>query len=504
MTARNGHDPLRINTSELVAILSGKKTVDHDTLHRYPDFWRRFLKRSFVEEFFQGGEAEQPLRSFETCEHAAINIVAAFSTPSAFKKASPAVFLPVCWKQAPHNSQLPETLRNVADNVKKELTLSPSLRERLLPEETEKLVASSGLHWAFDDWANIDLRALKLSADSAYAALASGLIAELMPDVNFESNALFVTGTRSRNRKGWAAGAMPQKVQAAIALNFNSFVFPYSKENSHFQTVKDSFKAQHPERNDVPKGWYLAESEEDLFHAVQSVFTACGSEPERIFMDDDCRNPLTSEARAWYLMQANNETANNFYDRKLLPGVVAKNQPVVDGVLGGDAATFGSVDYLLSTVSHSIELTYLSLKLLNPKQTTLFLLPDRSDSFSGDEVKRQKQEIERKAFTRSSVKPEFLEVENSTAALADITKFVQQIPRSLEKTTVIDLMPGKRSITLAMLEGAQPRDYLLSWWTDTDRVTKRVVPGSEKIIIHQVQADRSARMVKRLNVLDTA
>ena len=469
-------------------VLSGNALDVKSRVEANPDFWRRFvcpekLGQLATNEMLGEVDLRGPLQSGKQAPgFCSIPVVVRNNTQ--FPHAADAIILPVRWiKVETHDfdGRLPQSINKIANEIQMEVAESPKLLERL--ERDSKVVASKGdyqLTWAFDSWNNVDLSNLELHPDSAFAPLAVGLISLML---GLESDGqLLVTGVRSSGYR-WSVGEdhFEPKIAVALAFGFTRFALPKVNAITK-ETLTIVARSRKIDPNISPLRQAFLRNEEDLYLAVLPGLMMAGHPPPKDASKD--------EQRDWYLSLPTNKEAGDYYQSTLLNQITENNLDAV-----ADIICESDIQLFFSVLSHNVELTFLALRLFRPSQAVLFWTRDESVSLRDDPMHKRLTLVQQHVEELNQIEAEKRKIAIVSKPLNDLSiGMLNTIQETVQKTvrkgtTILDLMPGKRTMILAMLEGAHVNDKAIGWITETDVATRRVVPFTEELAVWRVASD---------------
>lgn len=421
----------------------------------------------------------QPLKISNQPGH--IIVSAIVKGQARWRHANPAFMFPLKWTQSPHSEKVPCALVEVAKQVSERLRASPRLIEQSQSADAmARLQADWGLSWSLSDWQDVNLSALPLSPESAWAPLTLGLASAIVG--THLSDDLLATGFWDSEKNVWTVGpaTLPAKLSTGFQAGRQLFVVPASvaQDARSFLRLHDQKKAMVVELVDDP---------DDLYAGVLPGLLQSGTEPTSA-------EPLQQQID-WYLSRATNNESDDYYYKVLLPAiaVIRRNE------LAGTEISNWRPGYLLSIVSNSEVLIPLTSLIFRPRKLQLIYTHDTPQSRGMEE---RFNKFESWLTEIKKIHPELSEVELLRPlvvddALESLPKFVdclKRIPRDAGKPSVlIDSTPGKRAMQLAMLQGAQQGDRILCWWHNTHLANRRPIPFSEKMLLWEVTAENMLR-----------
>lgn len=446
-----------------------------------PEFWIWFLKREVSRELAHWarsvGTSEQveAWQRFPTVAnlpgHLVVPVVPFPSKQDQFhwRLAAPSFGLPIQWTRSGHGEGLPNDLVATAQQVRDCLAESPRLRE----QDALAGIDRCGVRWS-GGWSDVDLSGLKLHPESAWAPLAIGLISLLRNRTL--SNRLFVTGYWDREVNRWAvrASTLPHKLESARDWGRTLFAVPSGSLPFVLAAVEDSGVAN-------AKCVGLRDSATDLAEGVRPALALAGIEP------DDSRESKVN----WYLDCATTNEAREYYESQLLDEIVQHHRAQEWHVAHQDLFAVRP-KALVSIVSNSPELVKLAVVLFRPESCHLIYTQEEGgvmERFYEQTASWMLRRNTDPAAQRCAPVPHA--VHDSAAALGTLAGIVTALERTPGAGPVlIDMTPGRRPMSMALLEGSRQGDRVLCWWTDTDRLTRRAVPFTEFPLLWEITAER--------------
>lgn len=388
--------------------------------------------------------------------------------------AAEAAVLPVKWAVSSGNTSggLPQSLSDCAQRV-----LEHSRRSLRLQEQyREMLNLNWTLQWSMSSWKDVDLTQLLLLPESAFAPLSAGLLAAVSRVAL--SRDFFCTGQWDEEHSRWFVNnqTLQRKLQKAVDLGYRRFVVP-----SRSKSTLENFLQLRELGTDVVQTKTLYD-DADLDAALAGVLTIAGS-PPRI------DSPL-DDRESWYDSIRDELSARAFYESHLMQDAVA----VAKRHLASGSIDNWEPTTIVSIVSNSSELIKLATQTFHPENCVLI--------HTGGAISKQVLELtrwlekQRSQATKPNCPryedPEKTEVPDNVDSLAQIVQLVSAIPRTIDPATgssgvLLDVTPGKRTMTLAILQGAQKGDRILCWWHDTSAYNRRAKPLSVQPLIWEVR-----------------
>ncbi len=361
-----------------------------------------------------------------------------------------AAILPVRWTKSPaHCAGLPQTLLEVAQRVRE--ALSESTVADLLAERES--IHDFHLDWVDARWNNWDFQNLPLSANSAFAALAIGLLSAVH-DTPIHSN-FIATGAYHEGR--WSVSGLEFKLRHAIEHGFKRFAVPDANRNS--VPFKDVSAVEGLRDNT------------DLHEAIRAACLLAGDEPTG--------NDPMEQRLAWYHALTSHKRAFEYYCECLIDDVVKLAREKIEPF---DIAP-GSVDDLILIQSNSDELVLLSARVFEPRRLhVIHAGEDMKQRWqqSEAEIRRMLPDLETTAYA----------VSDDVTGLGSIRKIVADLPRRAgsidcrsQSGVVIDALSGRRVMSLAMTDASRVGDRMICWWQDQHPQTKRSEPMSLKPLV---------------------
>lgn len=268
-----------LNVQELSRLLDLDLRELERAISALPHIFRWFANaevcRYFVEKNSHDTNLQhawrQPLTISNKPGH--VIVVAAVQAAERWRHATRAFMLPLKWTQAPHAGNVPHSLLEVADQVSERLRSSLRLNEQLQSADASaRLQATWGLSWSPADWHHLDLSALPLSAESAWAPLAIGL-ASAMLDTHL-SDDLLATGFWDSEQNAWSVGpeTLPSKLSAGYEAGKRLFVVPASVA----QDARSLFRLNEQKDAQVVE---LVDDPQDIYAGVLPGLLQAGAEP---------------------------------------------------------------------------------------------------------------------------------------------------------------------------------------------------------------------------------
>jgi hypothetical protein len=381
--------------------------------------------------------------------------------------AARAFLLPLCWQSGPHSPLTPQSLRELADSVLIEMFKSKSLREHFPEARTDW-----GIHWSEARWQDVDLADLAVSPESAYAPLAIGL-ASAVQDQRLATE-LLTTGHRNPDSGRWEAHAETLKLKLAAGIEAGKKKFAVPRGD--VDAVKGYCKLNQIDVQVVG----LEDDPGDLYRAVQPAVLLAGMEP----------GPQAPRADrvTWYLTRPANEEAAVFYQRAIMNDVIGDMKMVLESA----GLKQWRPEHLVSIVSVSDELVVLALELFSPTYCHLIYTRDNQD------MKRRFKNIatwvenENMVSGANKITLQPVPIEDSHGSLGTLVTVVEELERNGNSGSVlIDSTPGKRAMSMSVLQGSKRGDRVLCWWHDTHPGTRRALPFSLEMLLWEVGSDRA-------------
>lgn len=352
------------------------------------------------------------------------------------------------------------------------------------------------LEWAPSTWSGVDLRDLNVTPESSFAPLAIGLVAAasgVHSDAQFIASGSFDDGSWRLN----AEGAL-SKFGFALRLGFRRFAYPRSMSN-----IVDHLLAEHLPSEGAD------ESRADL-HAVQRFTLPNVDAQTNLYRSMHRCLPIAGlepgvkhsiDQRLQWHATLSRKPAQEYFVRCLLADVVEKSR--MD--LNWKQLENASQRKLIAVFSQSVDLLWQSWMLIQPQELNILCTQDLRQECDRFVAELQQYIQSHPENTEAwACKVQVIEVESSIKCLSQISLALQHrkdVPDAAESPrdwngTVIDLTSGRRSMQLAELQGAQPGDRLLCWWSDTVNDTRR--PDLTRCIplMWQIDADGKLRRVE--------
>ena len=390
--------------------------------------------------------------------------------------------LPVMWVDSQTSSghqrdgwqKLPASLNELGQKVVDAVRRSPSAAHHFT--ELDQLLAPGRWTLAFvkeENWGNVDLSMLELSADSSWAALSCALIARCN---GFKfGDPLFATGCFETEHGGWSVGigSLEAKLSAAINAGVNSIAVPRNSLAAVEQLIaelirpSDDFAAA--DLPDPPQVIALKD-DQDIFRAVKPILQEM-TQPPTVEDDDDAKNN-------WHQTLATVADKREYYCRCLLPEVAQRNRTRL-----GDVRQAQHVKHLVSIISWQWELLLLNMEVYQPENKLFF--------HTKGGMKNELDQMLSVCRGSQGEKIGAVEVRNSLAGNDGLRKMAEEVDKIERKPgeLVFDVMPGRRAMQMMLLPAARPGDLVHCWWVDTGGVANTVLPMSVKPMLWQIDDD---------------
>ncbi len=449
----------------------------------FVDFKRREAIAKRLDDANLAHQWRQPLRTSNQPGHFVVPVV--LKQSERWPLASPAFLLPLEWVPGDHFTAIPKTLSDVADQVVECMRQSPRLLEQLTASDQQDILSQAwGLRWSPAAWEHVDLSAASLSPESAWAPLAIGFASAVLQQV-LDAD-LFATGHWDATKNLWQVGpeTLPDKLNAGLGAGKTLFVVPSQnvpRVDGYLRTVSSEQVANPP----ITIG--LADSNQgDLYEGVMAAVMQAGLEP-------DVAAPKASRVD-YYLTRGTNQQADDFYRRNLLNSIAAERRSDLER----SKLKNWQPEHLVSIVSNSDVLIQLAVLIFRPKQLHLIYTRDGQVSFGMHKrfmalenwLMQEQQLISSGNMHEKAIDDDLLE-------LPELAKYVANLSRGAGRTDVlVDATPGKRAMSLAMLEGVKKGDRVLCWWHDTHKATRRPIPFSEKVLLWQTESGGALRRLE--------
>lgn len=428
--------------------------IDENTIHRLDGVRSQaicFLAKEDREELanLTGNEAwRKSIRAVSQPGLAMVPVVV--DDRNRYPLLAPAAILPVRWTESPvHGDGLPQTLLEVAQRVREALSQS-TVADRLAKGES---IREFHLNWVDTCWSDWDFQNLPLSADSAFASLAIGLLSAVR-DTPIHSDFL---ATGAYHDGQWRVSGLEFKLQHAVEHGFTRVAVPYADRRRASDRPFPAVEALH---NNM-----------DLGEAIQAACLLAGDRPGK---DAPLRNRL-----AWYHALTSPKQAFEYYCECLIDDVVKLAR---EKIRPFDIAP-GIVDDLITIQSNSDELVLLSARVFQPKRLHVIHAGEgmaerwrRSEA----EIRRMLRDVETTAYA----------VSDDLTGLDSIRQIIANLPRRdvsmdcrSQSGVLIDALPGRRVMSLAMTDASRVGDRMICWWQDQHPPTKRPEPMSLKPLV---------------------
>jgi hypothetical protein len=462
-----------MNADELIQLLGkrpGSSREELKGLARNHDVLRFFLNASGRGEIAEVFRDEYPgwrEQASLPASPGAVGVPVTLDHQRKLPMAAEAAVLPVRWTYAAEQSgMLPASLVDCARRVLDRARQSPRWQDQY----RDRLQADWTLQWSLDAWQNVDFSQLSLLPESAFAPLSVGLLSALA-DVAL-SRDLFCSGQWDEEQCRWHVNnqTLLRKLQQSLDLGYRRFVVPASSK----ATVENFLKLHETAVESLQTK--TLQDATDLDTALAGVLVIGGSSPQ----PDD---PLP-DRESWYDSLRDEESAREFYETHLLSDAIR----VAKDHLGKGELAGWSPQTLVSIVSHSAELIKLASLMFAPKHCVLI----HTGGSIGKSVTKLTQWFDESSDRPGYADPNSSEVPDDVDSLEKIVSIVGSLPRNIDPATgssgvLLDVTPGKRTMTLAILQAAQQGDRILCWWHDTSRYNRRAKPLSIQPLIWQVQ-----------------
>jgi hypothetical protein len=372
---------------------------------------------------------------------------------------------------------LPTSLVQLAEDVKGWLGDSGTLRERY-----GKLESRWRIEWSdLNDWNGVDLSELSLSPESAWAPLAVGLISAISQIA--VSNELMITGCWDSRQNRWMVGLDTLQFKLKSAIRWGRTKFAVPKEA--LETAKKAIREIVSELNNEPDRQLpvslspdeideqvtaLTDRTEDPFIAIRPALWFAGMEP----------GESEGERANYYLERPTSKNAREYFVDRLLNDIVTKQR---EHLRRDHQILTWQPESLVSIISHSPELVLLAASLFHPRECHLIYTEETDSNMRPyfDEIAAW--------LSRTKSRPIPHPVKDDRSGLSELHQLVSQLPRPHEHTVLIDSTPGRRPMSLALLQGAKKGDRILCWWTDTCVHTRRPRPFSEFPLLWEVMGE---------------
>lgn len=386
--------------------------------------------------------------------------------------AAEAALLPIHWTDCDSDSEnVPRGLQMLAQDVLEHARRSPRLRDQY----GDRLSRRWTIQWALDAWQKADFSDLPLSPESAYAPLSVGLVSAIsgLPLIR----EFFCTGQWNAATASWNVNrqTLERKLGAAIDLGLRRFVVPASSSRTLEHYLEGKVGGERVELQTA-----VLRDDPDLDAAIADANVIAGWPPKR-------EDSLEVRER-WYDSIRDESTAREFYDSHLIDDA---KEAASEQLEKSDLHQW-SPDTLVSLVSHSSELIRLAALTFRPKRCILI----HTDEQSGGSIKQALCDL-RNWFGQDKGRaphggPDYVQVSGTMESLDKIVEVISEVPRGAvdsdgKSGVLIDVTPGKRTMILAMLQGARAGDRVLCWWHDTAPHNRRAIPSSVQPLIWKVQ-----------------
>jgi hypothetical protein len=362
-----------------------------------------------------------------------------------------AMLLPLIWKPGfDHSSRLPMHLREVASQVVAVLA----------EEEVPGLVAARwGLHLAIED--DLDLSAITLRCESAWASLAAGLIVAAeggRPDTD-----VWATGEWSPTPRQFSpVDGLEAKLALATEYRAGKFFVPPMQ-------LEDARKAT---SGTGPQLASLDAEKRTLYHVVEPYVTALFRWPEVPAASDEAA--LQTCIRYYLHQPPQAESTLRFYRSHLLRGVADHCRRQVEKKWPNCKPT-----HLVTVVSTSPELAALSAAALGVKHRLFLHTDDCKQKSAADVVKACLNDLGERGADCPA--PFTMGPSMAEQMIALGNHFLQGVPPG---QAVIDLKPGNKKMTYALSRLARPGDWLFNF-DGKQHDHRRTIPLTETVDLWQ-------------------
>lgn len=309
------------------------------------------------------------------------------------------------------------------------------------------------LGWVDACWNNWDFHNLPLSADSAFAALAIGLLSAVR---NTPIHSDFIA-TGVYHEGHWSVSGLYFKLQHAIEHGFTRIAVPHADRRTasgnQFVVVEGL--------NDHT----------DLGEAIQAACWLAGDTPGK---DADRDKRL-----AWYHALISPQQAFEYYCECLIDDVVklAREEMAPFGIEPG------SVDDLITIQSTSDELVLLSARVFEPRRLhVIHAGEDMTKRWQRSEaaIRRLLPDVETTGYP---VSDDLTGLDSIRQIVADLPRRTGSLDRGSQSGVLIDALSGRRVMSLAMTDASRVGDRMICWWQDQHPQTKRSEPMSLKPLV---------------------
>jgi hypothetical protein len=369
--------------------------------------------------------------------------------PERLRLLRPAFLFPVCWRAGGgHAAGLPAALRRLADQVVK---ARPPQPEGASPW---------GLHPAFGSGQeDLDLSALEMGFDSAWAPLAAGL---LLADQGITTcRDVWATGTWDRYSGVGQVEGLAAKLDLAREHEARYFFLPLPQRHEAEEWVQKNAATS-------PRLGFLQPDERGRQREVvlRPLLTELGMPP-------DMREPLPTRARYFALLPATHPRAYPYYRESILPEVVERLRRLRE-----ERWPDWRPSHLVTILSTSEELVPLAAGALAVRHVLICYTPDGEKGRLSIAAGRLRGDLAARgiACTLAPFRDGSpLEIE------AALRPHVQAFTAGAgPNDVVLDMTPGKKPMTLA-LERLAPAGSWLVYWRHAQLGDRRPDPGHEDI-----------------------